>query len=148
MIFKVGHNNLSCHVYLFLVVLLIFKVGRNNSSGHVYLFLVVLMILKVGRNNLRDHVYLFLVVLLIFKVGRNSLSGHVYVFHIVMTCYTSSCQHKTTRPCKHYRNIRGGGGGSIDASVIKWLEGVTVEFGTCVHCPKAEADLSDGENCK
>ena len=58
-------------------------------------------------NNLSDHVYLLLVVLLIFKIGRNNLTGHVYVFHVVMTCYTSTCQHKKTRPCKHYRNIRG-----------------------------------------
>ena len=65
------------------------------------------MIFRFCRNNLSDHVYLFLVVLLIFNVGRNSLSGHVYVFHVVMTCYTSTCQHKTTGPRKHYRNIRG-----------------------------------------
>ena len=61
----------------------------------------------VFHNNLSDHVYLFLVILLIFKVSRNKLSGHVYVFHVVMTCYTSTSQHKKTRPCKHYRNIRG-----------------------------------------
>ena len=69
-----------------------------------------------GRNNLSDHVYIFLVVLLTFKVGRNNVSGHVYVFHVVMTCYTSTCQHKTTRSCKHYHNIRvwGWGEGSID----------------------------------
>ena len=72
----------------------------------VYLFLV-LLIFKVGPNNLSGHVYLFLIVLVIFKIGRNNLSGQVYIFHVVMTCYTSSCQHKTTRPCKHYRNIRG-----------------------------------------
>ena len=107
LLFQVGRNNLNDHVYLFLVVLLLFEVGRNNLSDHVYLFLVVLLIFKVGRNNLSDHVYLFFVVLLIFKVLRNNLSGHVYVFHVVMTCYTSTCQHKTTRPCKHYRNIRG-----------------------------------------
>ena len=46
-------------------------------------------------------------VLLIFKVGCNNLSLHVYIFHVVMTCYTSTCQHKTTRPCKHNRNFRG-----------------------------------------
>ena len=65
------------------------------------------MIFKFSRNNLSDHVYLFLFILLIFKVCRNNLSGHVYIFHVVMTCYTSTCQHKTTRPCKHYRNIHG-----------------------------------------
>ena len=74
------------------------------------------MIFRFCCNNLSDHVYLFLVVLMILKVGRNNLSGHIYVFHVVMTCYTSICQHKTTRPCKHYRNIRGGG--VIDASVV------------------------------
>ena len=71
------------------------------------------MIFRFCRNNLSVHVYLFLDVLLIFKVGHNNISGHVYVFHVVMTCYTSTCQHKATRPCNHYRNIRGvcGGGG-------------------------------------
>ena len=108
--------NIIPTLYLFLVVLLIFKVGRNNLRGHVYIFQVVLLIFKVGRNNLNDHVYIFLVILLIFKIGRNNLSGHVYVFHVVMTCYASTCQHTTTRPCKHYPNIRGRGGG-IDASV-------------------------------
>ena len=107
LIFKVSRNNLSGHVYIFHVFLLIFKVGPNNLSGHVYLFLVVLLIFKFSRNNLSDHVYWFLIVLLIFKVGRNNLSGHVYIFHVVMTCYTSTCQYKTTRRCKHYRNIRG-----------------------------------------
>ena len=107
LIFKVRRNNLSGHVYLFLTVFLIFKVGRNNLSGHVYIFLVVLLTFKVSRNNLSDHVYLILVILLIFNVGRNNLSDHVYIFHVVMTCYTSTCQHKTTRPCKHYRNILG-----------------------------------------
>ena len=67
LVFKVGGNNLSDHVCLFLVVLLIFKVGRNNLSGHVYLLLVIFLIFKVSRNNLSDHIYLFLVVLLIFK---------------------------------------------------------------------------------
>ena len=84
---------------------MIFRFCRNNLSDHVYLFLVVLLIFKVVRNNLSGHVYLFFVVLLI-KVGRNNLSGRVYIFHVVMTCSTSTCQHKTTRPCKHYRNIR------------------------------------------
>ena len=106
LIFKVSHNNLSGHVYIFLVVLLIFKVSCNNLSDNVYLFLVVLLIFKISRNNLSGHVYIFHVVLLILKVGRNNLSGHVYVFHVVMTCYTSTYQYKTTRPCKHYRNIR------------------------------------------
>ena len=72
------------------------------------------------RNNVSDHVYLLLVVLLIFKIGRNNLSGHVYDFRVIMTCYTSTCQYKTNRPCKHYRIMRGGGGGSIDASVLKY----------------------------
>ena len=91
---------------------------RNNVSDHVYLLLVVLLIFKIGRNNLSDHVYLLLVVLLIFKIGRNNLSGHVYDFRVIMTCYTSTCQHKTNRPCKHYRIIHvwvwvGGGGGGV-----------------------------------
>ena len=38
MIFKFCDNNLSDHVYLFLVVLLIFKVGHNILCGHVYVF--------------------------------------------------------------------------------------------------------------
>ena len=105
---------LSDRVNLFLVDFLIFKVGPNNLSGHVYLFLVVLLIFKFSRNNFSDYVYLFRIVLVIFKVGRNNLSGQVYIFHVVRTCYTSTCQHKTTRPCKHYPNSRG----SIDASVL------------------------------
>ena len=80
---------------------------QGNLSGHVYTFHVVLLIFKVSRNNLSGHVFIFHVVLLILKVGRNNLSGHVYVFHVVMMCYTSTFQHKTTRPCKHDRNIRG-----------------------------------------
>ena len=48
------------------------KLSRNNLSGHVYLFHVILLIFKVGRNNLSEHVNLFLVVLLIFWVGRNN----------------------------------------------------------------------------
>ena len=38
MIFRFCRNNLSDHVYLFLVVLLIFKVSRNNLSDNLYAF--------------------------------------------------------------------------------------------------------------
>ena len=56
---------------------MIFRFCRINLSDHVYLFLVVLLIFKVICNDLSDHVYIFHVVLLIFKVGRNNLSDHV-----------------------------------------------------------------------
>ena len=44
------------------MILLIFKISRNNLSDHVYLFLVILLIIEVGRNNLSGHVYIFHVV--------------------------------------------------------------------------------------
>ena len=48
MIFRFCRNNLSDHVYLFPVVLLIFKVGRKkiNLGGHVYVFHVVMTLYR------------------------------------------------------------------------------------------------------
>ena len=77
------------------------------------------MIFRFCRNNISGHVYLFLVVLLIFKVGRSNLNGHVHVFHVVMAYYTSICQHKKTRPCKHYRNILGS---SVIVCTVLWVK--------------------------
>ena len=73
----------------------------QGRAGHIYVFHVVIIATKQGIVELG---------LVRGRAAQGSegqgRAGHIYVFHVVMMCYTSTYQHKTIRPCKHYHNIR------------------------------------------
>ena len=100
MSFMFCRNNLSDHVYLFLVVLLMFKVGRNNLSGHCYVYHVVMTCYTstCQQQNKLDHInitatfeesidasvhepslFAYLKRTLFTKIGSNSLERYIQV---------------------------------------------------------------------